>query len=313
MPSSITLSVNLSTRHTSAPSSPFHQSHFRGFIAAFSFRRNCSSHCFPPTDPPLLPKRDFSSLEHKFKYQEESLKSFNLPPSSPNSFAPFHIYTDGSCPDQFHVSPYNPACWGVFFESIHLDLFGPVGSLPFTGSGSNNTAELQAPPEAIAFMLLHPPFPLHIIFHLDSQYVIDLLTGVSLLSTNLELAILLHDFFHHLRSTAFVELRKVRSHTGITGNDCADSNALKGVTSRTPIGRFSPFPQDSTTFIIVQTISSTADSCFPPIPPVARKPHISSDTIFPFEQLPDAPHDTQKSRRNKIKKSSKLDKRMDIL
>jgi hypothetical protein len=134
-----------------------------------------------------------------------------------------------------------------------------------------------------------------------------------LLSTNLELAILLHDFFHHLRSTAFVELRKVRSHTGITGNDCADSNALKGVTSRTPIGRFSPFPQDSTTFIIVQTISSTADSCFPPIPPVARKPHISSDTIFPFEQLPDAPHDTQKSRRNKIKKSSKLDKRMDIL
>ena len=35
----------------------------------------------------------------------------------------------------------------------------PVGPLPFTVNGSNNTAELQAPPEAIAFMLLHPPFP----------------------------------------------------------------------------------------------------------------------------------------------------------
>ena len=52
----------------------------------------------------------------------------------------------------FHLK--NPAGWGVYFESIFLDLYGPVGSLPFQVNGSNNTAELQAPLEAIAFMLL---------------------------------------------------------------------------------------------------------------------------------------------------------------
>ena len=128
-----------------------------------------------------------------------------------------------------------------------------------------------------------PYWTLHGIFHLDSQYVIDLLSGVSLPSTNLELTLLLLDYFHYLQSNSYVELCKVKSHTGITGNDRADSNAAKGVTSRSPIGRFSSFPPsplpslplstppslppDATTFNLIQTMSTHADNCFPSKPP----------------------------------------------
>jgi hypothetical protein len=80
-----------------------------------------------------------------------------------------------------HTTSHNPAGWGAFFERIHLDLYGPVGSLPFTVTGSNNTAELQAPLEAIAFMMLHPPSPptssstsilnMSSIFSLESHYL----------------------------------------------------------------------------------------------------------------------------------------------
>ena len=166
----------------------------------------------------------------------------------------------------------------MVFKSIFLDLYGPVGSLPFQVNGSNNTAELQAPLEAIAFMLLHPPLPPHIIFHLDSQYVIDLLLGLSLPSSNIELAILLLDFYHYLASRTYVELRKVKSHTGIPGNDRADLNASNGITSCTPIDRFATFQpltlpvlprmdtpssaQDS--LKIVQANTSSSDECFPP-------------------------------------------------
>ena len=70
-------------------------------------------------------------------------------------------------------------------------------------------------------MLLHPPLPPHVILHLDSQYVLDLLLGLSLPSCNLELAILLLDYYHYLSSRTRVEIRKVESHTGIPGNDRA--------------------------------------------------------------------------------------------
>ena len=100
----------------------------------------------------------------------------------------------------------------MVFKSIFLDLYGPVGSLPFQVNGSNNTTELQAPLEAIAFMLLHPPLPPHIIFHLDSQYVIDLLLGLSLPSSNIELAILLLDFYHYLASRTYLRNPVVQNY-----------------------------------------------------------------------------------------------------
>ena len=111
-----------------------------------------------PKPPPPPPKRDFSPNDSKLAYQTVVLSAFGLPSPPSNMFAPFHIYTDGSCPDLFNISLQNPAAWGVFYESNFRDLYG---TLPFPVNGSNNTAELQAPPEAIAFMLLRPPLPLH--------------------------------------------------------------------------------------------------------------------------------------------------------
>ena len=92
------------------------------------------------------------------------------------------------------------------------------------------------------FMPLHPPLPPHIIFHLDSPYVIDLLLGLSIPCANIQLAILVLDLYHHVTSQTHVELRKAQSHTGIPGHDRADLKAFKGISSHTPIGRFSSFP-----------------------------------------------------------------------
>ena len=109
------------------------------------------------------------------------------------------------------------------------------------------------------------------------------------------------------------------------GNERADQMPPKGLFHfRSSLGRFSSFPYDplppllashqptlppdKTIFSIVQNISSAADSCFPRVPPVARKPYISSFTISLIEQLPLSNPDDEKSLRNKMKKSSKLDK-----
>ena len=56
-------------------------------------------------------------------------------------------------------------------------------------------------------------------------------------------------------------------------------------------------------------LSPPMHSCFPHIPPVARKTYISSDTVSRTDQLPNAPPDTQKSLRNKIKKTSKIEQK----
>ena len=185
--------------------------HYFGSIAPFSAKIQLPYFLSPKSDP-LPPRKDFTSSDARLKYNQSTLSAFGIP-----------------------TPP-------TYFESIFLDLYGPVGSLPFQVNGSNNTAELQAPLEAIAFMLLHPPLPPHVIFHLDSQYVLNLLLGLSLPSANLELAILLLDYYHYLSSQTCVELRKVKSHTCIPGNDRADLNANRGLSSHTSVGRFATFP-----------------------------------------------------------------------
>ena len=145
----------------------FPMSHYPGSIA-ISSPRTYSYHIFSLPNLTHL-RRGGASLP-----QTPSSNITNLPcqPSaSPLPFSINHLHSSSkqmdhirTCPDQFHISPQNPADWGVYFESTFLDLYGPVGSLPFQVTGSNNTAELQAPLEGIAFMLQHPPLPPHIIF-----------------------------------------------------------------------------------------------------------------------------------------------------
>ena len=104
--------------------------------------------------------------------------------------------------------------------------------------GSNNTGELQARLEAIFFLLSQNTIPPHIMFCMDSTYVLDLLSGRAVPSQNLKLCALLLDYFHHLTSITKVSLEKVKAHTGDPGNERADKNAAKGVHSRTNSGRF---------------------------------------------------------------------------
>ena len=98
-----------------------------------------------------------------------------------------------------------------------------------------------------------------------------------------------------LLSLSYVVLHKAKPHSGIPGSERADSNANKGLTMRTPIGRFSSFPfsplppptsthqssspPDSTTFTISRSISSAADSSFPVKSIPSRRPYTSHSTM----------------------------------
>ena len=53
--------------------------------------------------------------------------------------------------------------------------------------GSNNTGELQAPLEAICYLLTQTPIPPHVVFYMDSMYVLDLLSGQAVPAQNLKL------------------------------------------------------------------------------------------------------------------------------
>ena len=104
-------------------------SHYRHFLPS---PRTSSYHIFSlpnlthlrrgGTSLPQTPSSNTTNL---------ALSAFGISTLPINESPPFLIYADGSCPDQFHISPQNPAGWGVYFESIFLDLYGPVGSLPF--------------------------------------------------------------------------------------------------------------------------------------------------------------------------------------
>lgn len=154
---------------------------------------------FVPSKPlPRPPKLSFSSPDRKIAFQHQCPSAFSFPTHSSSS-PPLNIYTDGSCPDQYAVSYADPAGWGVFFSELHLDFFGPVGSLPFPVKRSNNTGELHAPLEAISYLLSFSP-PLVIPFHLDSQYVLGLLLGISLPASNISLAFFFLDYYRRLCS-----------------------------------------------------------------------------------------------------------------
>ena len=239
------------------------------------------------------------------------------------------MYLDGSCPDQHSVSFSNPAGWGVYFATLNLDFFGPVGSLPFLVKGSNNTAELQAPLEAISYILDTPSIPTNIHFHFDSQYVIDILQGLSLPSANLQLATLLLDYYTHLSAIASITIHKVKPHTGIPGNERADINADNGVTRRTSIGRYASFPPaslfsipltstvpmdpDTFTSCLVSTLTIASQSSFPQLTHSARKPYLSENTLRLTTQIQTLPESEKRAARLRIKRSALKDKKRWLL
>lgn len=124
-------------------------------------------------------------------------------------------------------------------------------------------------------------------------------------------------------------MSKVKSHTGIPGNERADSNADRGLSSRARLGRFSTFPfaplqsptvdfpaihnLDQSTSSLINNISSVTETFFPLKLSVTRKPYLSPDTFSLIQSLPSTPPDSLKSLRNKIKRSAKIDKKNWVL
>lgn len=120
-------------------------------------------------------------------------------------------------------------------------------------------------------------------------------------------------------------LSTVKSHTGIPGNEKADLNASLGVSTRTPIGRFSTFPPgplfplphpstptltpDLHTIHFVDTISTQTYLCFPTSSQSIRKPYLSSDAFSLVQELQHSSPEVIKPLRNKTKRSAKRDKK----
>ena len=284
--------------------------HHRRFLLSASIR--LPSFHAPHRSPPP-PKLDFSLSSSKLTFQSQLLMQSDFPLPPPDASLPFSVYLDGSCPDQHSVSYTNPAGWGVYFANLDLDFFGPFGSLPFFVKGSNNTAELQAPLEAISFILSLPSVRTNIHFDFDSQYVIDTLRQHPCHPLTFSLPQPSCDYFTHLSTLATINIHKLKSHTGIPGNERADLNADNGVTRLTAIGRFSSFPPsslyplpflpialpnpDTFTEQFVATLASTFNSVFPKIHQQARKPYLSDSTLQFSQQLHTLPESNRRAAR----------------
>ena len=137
--------------------------------------------------PPYLQTQLPGSVSPATLSQLTAPTVFYFIPRPSSNDPPFDIYIDGSCPGPKNITVTNPAGWGVYFQTLHLDLFGPVGCLPFAVVGSNNIAELQAPLEAIFYLMSAVSTPPRIRIFLDSQYVLDILQGRGIPSQNFPL------------------------------------------------------------------------------------------------------------------------------
>ena len=84
------------------------------------------------------------------------------------------------------------------------------------------------------------PFGSEVDIFIDSSYVIRSLPGDQLPSTHHQQVEFAQQYHTALRAVHKVTLHKVSSHTGIPGNELADSLAKRGVTIYGSLGRFSP-------------------------------------------------------------------------
>jgi ribonuclease HI len=130
------------------------------------------------------------------------------------------IYADGACSG----NP-GPAGVGVYWQQGQT-----IKELSeYLGHGTNNIAELTALKRALE---LCPDNNAPITIYTDSSYVIGLLTQHWKAKANQELVQELRDLARQYKR---LQLRKVRGHAGIFGNEQADMLARTAVTSKTTI------------------------------------------------------------------------------
>ena len=316
---------------------------------------------YPERSPPVIaPKLDYANTKTFYSALEADLLALtdnHMPdPPSPECPSCFFVvaYTDGSCPNNRIVSPDNPAGWG--FAAMSSDTptepsqdtywevsYGPVKTTPTDVTilpevwGSNNTGELKALIELFDYLLYYANLPSRsdITIYTDSEYAMRLILGDSLPNTHHQLVTLAQQYFTALRTLHHVTLSKVAGHSGILGNELADSLAKKGVHEYGSLGRFSGHrtaalsPPDIG-YNTDQWLSLSPDEqnlrllelirkhtpLIPSLPVSPKKPWISPSTleyITSFQSRTDLTSAEVKQYRNKIKKLARKDKKQFIM
>ena len=316
---------------------------------------------YPERSPPVkAPQLDYSNTKSFYSALEADLLAFTgyqMPdPPSPECPSSFFVvaYTDGSCPNNRIVSPDNPAGWG--FAAMSSDTptepsqdtcweisYGPVKTTPTDVTilpevwGSNNTGELKALIELFDYLLYYANLPSRsdITIYTDSEYAMRLILGDSLPNTHHQLVTLAQQYFTALRTLHHVTLSKVAGHSGIIGNELADSLAKKGVNEYGSLGRFSG---SRTAALSPPDIGYNTDQwlslspneqnlrlmelirkrtpLIPTLPVSPKKPWISPSTleyITAFQTRTDLTGAEVKQYRNKIKKLARKDKKQCIM
>ena len=316
---------------------------------------------YPERSPPVAePKLDYSntkSFYHALEADLLSLTNNQMPdPPSPEYPPSFFVvaYTDGSCPNNKIVSPDNPAGWG--FAAMSSDTpaeptqdtcwevsYGPVKTTPTDITilpevwGSNNTGELKALIELFDYLLRYANLPPRsdITIYTDSEYAMRLILGDSLPNTHHQLVTLAQQYYTALRTLHHVTLSKVEGHSGVIGNELADSLAKKGVKEYGSLGRFSgsrtaALSPPDIGYNTDQWLSLSPDEqnlrlldmirkhipLIPTLPVSAKKPWISPSTleyITSFQARTDLTIAEVKQYRNKIKKLARKDKKQFIM
>jgi len=148
----------------------------------------------------------------------------------------YRVYTDGG--SRPHNNVGNAGGWGVWIEGddVPYGLYGS-GGVPCT----NNMAEMMAYLNAVRQVVLRQPD--EVCFYLDSRYVMDncghvlegwkkkgWLTSKGEPVKNIGLWKAIDEAQQDLRAMCIpVEYKWVKGHSGIYGNECADSLATAGI------------------------------------------------------------------------------------
>ena len=316
---------------------------------------------YPERSPHVTaPKLDYSNTKSFYSAVEADLLALTdnqMPdPPSPDSPSSFFVvaYTDGSCPNNRVVSPDNPAGWG--FAAMSSDTptepsqdtcwevsYGPVKTTPTDITvlpevwGSNNTGELKALIELFDYLLYYANLPSRsaITIYTDSEYAMRLILGDSLPNTHHQLVTLSQQYFTALRTLHHVTLSKVAGHSGVIGNELADSLAKKGVHEHGSLGRFSgprtaalsppdigyntdrwlSLSPDEQNLRLLELLRKHTP-LIPTLPVSPKKPWISPSTleyITSFQSRTDLTTAEVKQYRNKIKKLARKDKKQFIM
>ena len=162
-----------------------------------------------------------------------------------NTSGKISIYVDGSCEENRNVSSKTPAGWGFCVVigdtglgkgqgEISTEKNGPVVtkkiSKEYIGSevGSNNTAELSALAHALKWLLVEGSNTPAVIRG-DSQYALNIGSGIWKAKANKELALNVQKLWIEVSSLRELSHEHVRAHRGHRWNERADHLAFRAM------------------------------------------------------------------------------------